>query len=388
MSQQESSYKGILDMSAYYSELEKNYDSGKRDENAPKLQKLWFNAPPNHGTAQIVLYPSGHDGSFFKHLKDVRVVKFYNEKVNEDVDAWHRILQKSQYPELQPSHPKYTKENESLYDEVNGLFDGIDKRENAIHYNSFKSKYTWNVFFGKLIAMYDLKNQKNADVKTGGAPTFFCYPSYKFESKVKDGLDSLKVKGYGEINTWAPHFFNANEGKRIGLVSIIHKLPETGGYDTTIEFVFDGVAPAPGLPAIKIIPDDFLVTEDDKKLFRNSVIAFMGKMYDYENDMFFNRSIFLDIRNYLSGVIAEYDAKLAGGTTPSAVPAAVPPPAVPVVPTIPENGHFNPLAGVQVPAPSVESVPAPTASIPVPQPLAPPPVGVPPIPVPQFNPGS
>jgi len=359
-----SDFKDALDIGAYYGTLEQNYQSGDSTESKVRLQKLWMNAPPNFGTIQSVLYPSGHDRSYITHIDKVRQVRFNNKDINEDGPSWHRILPKEYYTDL-------SQEDSSLYDEVNSLFSHAADNE-LVDFTNFKSEYSWSFFFAKVVKAYDLKNQENKEIKC--VASFLCYPGYKIKkNKIKDGLDNLTKKGYGPVQNWSNHFFNANEKDRMGVVSITHSLPQSGGYDTNFDFIFDGQQGAPGLPVIKLIPIDFLVSEDDKKLFSNSLIAFLGKMYDFDNKRIFNKKVFIAIKHYFLGLIADKN-KLPAPilSSPEVAPSQ---PEIPTIPSIPSDGHISPLSAIpgipqvqtfsqpEIPAiliPSIPSIPGVT----------------------------
>lgn len=267
------------------------------DQSKPKnrLNKLTMTSNANKGTVMFVIIPEGSTGKFYGKLESVREVNQFtelNEKI--DGDCWHKILPKSAYKNL-------SEEDSMLYDQCVTLFDklyesgawGYDlERAGVARYR------TYGLFYGYILRHINEKGNPVRDGQnnlTSDHVSLMMYPTNKVIDALGAAITAKKLASGGST-TWLPRYLSRATVGRTGAVTI-KTSGGKGGYDVSITFEANSEDNPYVVPADLDLTDSFEKCQDFVK-------DFLGWQGDDDNG-YFNRPLFLEIREYLTGYFLE-----------------------------------------------------------------------------------
>lgn len=266
------------------------------DQSKPKnrLNKLTMTANANKGTVMFVIIPEGSTGKFYGKIENVREVNQFTE-LNEKIegDCWHKILPKELYKNL-------SEEDSMLYDQCVTLFDKL-YNSGAWGYDVDRAgvaRYrTYGLFYGYILRHIDEKGSPVKDNQgnlTTDKATFMMYPTNKVIDALGAAITAKKLASNG--TAWLPRYLSRATTGRTGAITI-KTSGGKGGYNIAVTFESNSEDNPYMIPADLDLTDAFEKCQD-------YVNDFLGWQGDAENG-YFNRKLFLEIREYLTGYFLE-----------------------------------------------------------------------------------
>jgi hypothetical protein len=258
-------------------------DRTKSTNSKDRVRKVSMNTKDTTGT--LVFLPVMSPKSVRKFYTKVQGVReFYGETSQvKSGEGWYRILPIEWYD--------LNQEQTALYNEVIGYFDTVlDLRSGDVDsFNEVRMK-THSLFHGICLRFV---NKNNAVVeKYIDSPCVFDYPS----SMVIDSLETaIEAKNALATNrNWVLTYFNPNNTGRKGAIQVIY-LPKSGGgvgYDCSVSFVANS-------DEGEVVDPNFTISDDIVKQFNDIIPYFLGWMYDWDNENYFNEIAFKELRDLL-----------------------------------------------------------------------------------------
>lgn len=297
-------------------------DKSKEFTGGNNLVKVSMNRKNYQGTITFVPFIAKNIGNIYTKLEGVR--EWYGETALLDSnEAWFRILPLKFYKGITP-------EQIELYNEVVSLFDACNESGkygyDALGQEAILKVRNFSLFTGILLKHSNTEGEKveeNVD-----KPCLFIFPS----NAPIDAMDNY-VSGLADTyeRSKLEQLINmiitpANKGRK-GVLQITFKKSSSPGYNSSVAFIRND-------DLNQVIDPNKEFSQDIVSLFDDPVRAFLGWMYDWDNQTYFNETFFIELRDNLKAALLEVLPQQDESDTEN------------------KNGNIDPMA--QPPIPSVD----------------------------------
>jgi hypothetical protein len=232
-------------------------------------------------------------GSFYRKLSSVR--EWYGPSSlvnNDDGAAFYKILPKEFYGKLTP-------EQEKLYDDVIDAFKEADATgEFGFDGSGCLRVRSYSLFTGIVLGQRNM-DQKDVEDNLNKA-ALFIYPSAAPVTALQGAITAKQATLKDNLKPWLLNYLNPSLTDRKGAI-VVGFNPKTNGqpgYESTVNFEMNS-------EYSKVVPEGFTISEDQRDAVADPIRLFLGWMYDYDNNRYFNETAFRELLESLQISVRE-----------------------------------------------------------------------------------
>lgn len=255
------------------------------NSNGVYINKLTMSSRDHQGTVGVIPILSGKTNNFYTKLPDVNEVIIPSTSlIPGSKDLWVKILPITMYPDLDA-------DERALYSEVVGLMESLKENEFLNRTDGNWRRRTYSLFHGICYSFADTSGNPKVEVGDRvleGNPFLFIYPNTLPISSLSDSITS-KINLKKGRKEWLTGIFSPVAGGRDGVMLITFKIDGGNKYNCSVQLENGS------------IDDDYEVPEEIMELFKNfdPIKSFLGWNFDKENNRYFHRTMFQELRDYL-----------------------------------------------------------------------------------------
>ena len=251
------------------------------------ITKILMSAKGNQGTITFVPFLNKKNNNFYLKLSKVKAWKGHTTRFESGV-TWYNILPEEYYVGL-------TEENRSLLEEINGLYDSIEKLD-VLTYHTIRD-VNYSLFYGYLLSHKNISGKEITD--NINKPCLFIFPSHSPINAISTAI-TAKCQLMKGSKSWITAILSPNNTGRDGVMGISFKY-KGPGYDSTVTFEFNG-----GYNGTLIEPTK-VFDEEITKFFNDPIRDLLGWQGEGENG-YFNPEIMRELRDDLKLKLKELQA--------------------------------------------------------------------------------
>jgi len=276
-----------FDLDAFIAGVAK--DCTKEKSTGDRIKKVLMNLKNNQGTVTILPFISKKVGNIYLKLTGVREVFGATSVIDAPDGAWYKILPKKMYGEL-------TEKQSELYDEVAGLYQEVIGYD-YFSYDTLRQR-TYSLFTGICLSHVNTDNIKLTD--NLNEPCLFVFPSNSPIDALNTAISNKSQVLKDRMITWIQGIITPSNTGRKGALVVTFKKSDSPGYTSSVSFETNNL-------------DEGIVVVDPKQEFTDEVVSkfddplrtFLGWNYDYDNESYFNETVFIELRDVLKLYLKE-----------------------------------------------------------------------------------
>lgn len=269
-----------------------NKDGQKTGRSAEdRLNKVLMNTRDNQGTVMFIPFVSKTVGNIYVKLQGVKEFKTYTTIIDREDPIWYKVLPKEFYGTLTP-------QQEELYDQVCGMWEDLADSDD-MDYTEIRNR-NYSLFFG---VATEAKSIDDDEIKGFplNVPALFIYPSTNVIEKLNEAIASKKSTLKNNVGKFLSKIITPAHKNRQGVLQVTYKKADIG-YDASVNLEVNTEYAQVTDPS-KEYDDQFCSHFDDP------ISAFIGFMYDNENETRFNETAFRELAQAMELRLKELSSK-------------------------------------------------------------------------------